>query len=76
MGEQVFVVRRSELFGGDWPQGFVAYTGAEAAALLADLQHRGFFVARDRAEEDPSLKQLIPYCMLCRPGKYSWRLLN
>jgi predicted NUDIX family phosphoesterase len=62
----VFVVRRSAFFGGDWPQGFRT-SGAEGGrALLAQLLDRGFFTERSAAEQDPSLKQLIPYCLLAR----------
>ena len=66
--EQVFVVRRSDFFGGDWPQGFVAL-GADAPALLAAFGRLGFFVDRPEAESNPAWKQLIPYCVLRRPGE-------
>lgn len=66
--EQVFVVRRSDFFGGDWPQGFVAL-GADAPALLAAFGRLGFFVDRPEAESNPAWKQLIPYCVLRRPGQ-------
>lgn len=69
MDEQVLVVRRSDFFGGSWPQGFVHRDEVESPGLLNELQARGFFVARARAEEDPSLKQLIPYCVLQRSGE-------
>jgi predicted NUDIX family phosphoesterase len=32
--------------------------------LLPDILARAEFVARERAEQDPSYKQLIPYCIL------------
>lgn len=66
--EQVFVVRRSAFFGGDWPQGF---TPIEAAGndLLASFRRQGFFVDRPAAEQNPEWKQLIPYCVLRRPGQ-------
>ena len=63
--ERVFVVRRSDFFAGDWPQGF-APVGTPApgglqpiAALCAQMSTQGFFVDRTPAEEDPSLKQVI-----------------
>jgi predicted NUDIX family phosphoesterase len=67
--EQVFVVHRSGLFAGDWPQGFVPWSAGESDAMLLDLERRGFFVARAEAEQNPEWKQLIPYCMLRRGGQ-------
>lgn len=62
--EQVFTVRREDFFGGDWPQGFTAWSAGAAADLLQGFWQRGRFVPRPLAEEDPSRKQLIPYCVL------------
>ncbi len=62
--EQVFVVRRADFFGGDWAQGFTPLCGAAADVQLAALTAAGRFVDRPAAERDPSLKQLIPYCVL------------
>lgn len=62
--EKVFVVPRADFFGGVWPQGFVPMAESDGAALLTRLAGRGYFLARDRAEEDPSHKQLIPYCIV------------
>jgi predicted NUDIX family phosphoesterase len=64
--EQVFVVRRADYFDGDWPQGFIHLDDREAANHLASLTAAGFFVDRPAAEEDPSLKQIIPYCVITR----------
>ena len=62
--EQVFVVRRRDFFAGNWPQGFTRWTSDKATAQLDAMRAEGFFVDRPEAEEDPSLKQLIPYCVL------------
>lgn len=67
--EQVFVVRRSDFFAGAWPQGFVPLQGKAATDLLARFHARGFFAARDEAEQQPAWKQPIPYCVLRVPGQ-------
>lgn len=64
--EQVFVVERSAFFGGQWPQGLTRLSAQAAATLLADFELRGFYANRDRAENEPAWKQLIPYCVLRR----------
>ena len=66
--EQVFVVERSDFFSGNWPQGYVPL-GDDAARLLAEFGRRGFFVDRPAAEKNPQWKQLIPYCVLRKPGQ-------
>jgi predicted NUDIX family phosphoesterase len=64
---QVFAVERAAFFGGEWPQGFVAVTGATASGFLDDAHRRGRFVERAVAEQTPAWKQWIPYCVLrCR----------
>lgn len=66
--EEVFCLRRRDLeplFGGVLPQG--AFAGPEPEELLALPQH---FLARSRAEDDPSHKQLIPYQLFCFQGRY------
>lgn len=64
---EVFVVERAAFFDGDWPQGFVAMTGAAGAAFLATAHRHGRFVERQLAEDTPAWKQWIPYCVLrCR----------
>lgn len=65
--EQVFVVDRAAWFSGSWPQGFVASNRA-LESVLAQFAARGRFVDRALAEQDPSQKQLIPYCVVRRPG--------
>ena len=66
--EQVFVVQRRDFFGGRWPQGFVPLEGDAAASLLGAFCRAGFFEPRAAAEENPEWKQLIPYCVVRRPG--------
>ncbi len=65
--EQVFVVPRAAFFGGDWPQGFLDGS-QQGVPDLAALSAVGFFAPREQAEREPAWKQLIPYCVLRRPG--------
>lgn len=60
MEEQVFAVPRGELFpsGEAVPEGFRPGGGSP---YLERLAVRGGFVQRERAENDPGLKQIIPY---------------
>lgn len=66
--EFVYVVKRYDLFDLNFPHGFI--TGAERAGgwsrdlLLTRIRTRGFFVERRHAEQDSSLKQIIPYCVV------------
>lgn len=64
--ESVFAVPRAAFFGGDWPQGFVPLAPAEAAGLLEAWAAAGSFLPRSRAEDDPTWKQVIPYCSVTR----------
>ena len=59
-GEQVYVVPRDELFPDGAPHGYVP-VGAESFRLIHE---RGFFAERAAVEEDPSLKQIIPYAVV------------
>jgi len=61
-GEQVYVVPRRELWPGRGPHGYVPL-GAPARAAIYD---RGFFKDRAQVEQDPTLKQIIPYALVCR----------
>ncbi|MBN1443179.1 MAG: NUDIX domain-containing protein [Planctomycetes bacterium] len=58
--ERVLVVPRGDLFlsGEETPQGFIPGDGRP---YLERMAHRGRFAARRSAEEDPGLKQIIPY---------------
>ena len=62
--ERVYVVRRRDLFAEDAPRGFVPGTGSWLETVYA----KGFFAERDAVEEDPSLKQVIPYAVIERAG--------
>jgi predicted NUDIX family phosphoesterase len=63
--EQVWVVPRAELFPGGAPHGF----WAASDSFLRRIREGGFFAPRPEVEEDPSLKQVIPYGVLWRPGR-------
>ena len=58
--EQVFVVPRDVLFPEGAPHGFFV-PDASAWDLV---RQNGFFVDREPAETDPSLKQIIPYAVV------------
>lgn len=61
VSEHVLVVPRSRLF----PRGpFQGFSREELPLYLAVIARDGFFARRDRVEEDPSLKQIIPYVVL------------
>jgi predicted NUDIX family phosphoesterase len=65
-GRSVLVVDRAALFGGDWPQGFVALDAAAAADFCALLERQARFEPRALAERTPAWKQPIPYCAVRR----------
>lgn len=68
--EFVFVVKRSDLFDLAFPQGFTRLGETELdRRFLARIRERGFFVERRHAENDSSLKQIIPYCVFTKEGK-------
>ncbi len=69
--ERVLVVSREALVPGDGWLG-VRRDGVEAA--LATVAREGRFVLRSAAEEDPRLKQVIPYLVL-RDGR-RWFLMR
>ncbi|MBI2578378.1 MAG: NUDIX domain-containing protein [Candidatus Aenigmarchaeota archaeon] len=58
MQEKIMVVPRKFLLKKDF-QGFIPYEGNEK--LLEEIKRHAFFKNRDEVEEDPSLKQIIPY---------------
>jgi len=69
----VYVVPRSELFERETPKGFVRLgTDELAERYLSRIAERGFFVERRRAEQDPSLKQIIPYCVVASGDEILW----
>jgi predicted NUDIX family phosphoesterase len=60
--EQVLVVPRKDLVeAGQLPQGFLAGGCADFLSLVA---LKGTFLPRPRVEEDPTLKQVIPYAVV------------
>jgi predicted NUDIX family phosphoesterase len=63
--EFVFVVPRSRIFRGFYPQGLVPF-GAEFSLeeFLVEVRKHGFFVERDVAERTPEWKQVIPYSVV------------
>ncbi len=62
--EKVWVLRRSDLFAGQWPQGFMPLAAAESEALLGKISELGFLADRAQAEAEPAWKQPIPYCLV------------
>jgi predicted NUDIX family phosphoesterase len=73
--EFVFVVPRPALFPEFYPHGLVPFSGGAAgpglalAAFEAAVARDGFFVERAYAERTPSLKQVIPYSIVCCGGR-------
>ncbi len=65
MTERVYVVPRADLFPDGAPHGF-RRAGPE---FFGRIYGRGFFADRAAVEEDPSLKQVIPYALVTRPGQ-------
>ncbi len=63
MDEEVFVVPREALFAGSPFEG-MRWEGVEG--LLSRIRSCGFFRRRGEVEEDPSLKQIIPYAVVRR----------
>ena len=62
MTERVYIVAREILFDGEEsPQGF---SDKGLDGFLERIERHGRFVDRPRAEDDPSLKQIIPYVMV------------
>jgi predicted NUDIX family phosphoesterase len=63
--ELVLVVKRRDLeVELGLPVGYAPLEAAHAARLLELIEARGFFVERRHAEQDPELKQPIPYCLV------------
>jgi len=60
--ELVYVVARRDLFPGRAPHGFVR----AGARLFGRIYGRGRFAVREEVEDDPSLKQIIPYAVVVR----------
>jgi len=68
--EFVYVVPRAALFPECYPQGLVRFgQGFERASFEALVAKHGYYVEREHAERDPSLKQIIPYILIERGGE-------
>jgi predicted NUDIX family phosphoesterase len=66
MPEEVLVVPRARLFAGGGLHGF---SSAGIASYLSAIATHAFFARRDGVEDDPSLKQIIPYIVLRHAGR-------
>ncbi len=64
--EFVYVVRRADLFPLRCPHGLEVLDEPGMAEVVGRIRSRGFFVERRHAEEDATLKQVIPYCVVAR----------
>jgi predicted NUDIX family phosphoesterase len=84
--EFVFVVPRAALFPECYPHGLVAFSdvarpgspgapGLSAAAFEQVIAREGFFVERAYAEKTPTLKQIIPYTIVCCDTELGLRVL-
>lgn len=68
--EFVYVIKRTDLFELEYPQGFLRLSPKELEArYLAKIRQRGFFIERRFAEQDSSFKQIIPYCVVVQREK-------
>jgi predicted NUDIX family phosphoesterase len=64
--EQVLVVPRARLFPNG---GFYGFSREGLEGYLAAIAGHAFFARRDQVEEDPSLKQIIPYAVVRHDGR-------
>ena len=65
--EFVFVVPRPALFPECAPHGLAVFGDEWSAARFDEVvRTKGFFVEREHAETEPSLKQIIPYTVVMR----------
>jgi len=64
--EQVLVVPRARLFPNE---GFYGFSREGLEGYLAAIAGHAFFARRDQVEEDPSLKQIIPYTVVRHDGR-------
>jgi predicted NUDIX family phosphoesterase len=67
--EFVYVVKRTELFPLRCPHGLEVLDESGMAEVVGRIRSRGFFVERRHAEQDATLKQVIPYCVVARGGE-------
>lgn len=66
--EFVWVMKREDLFEKRKPQDACLLESNNPFLPLVDKNTGGFFVERAWAEKDPCFKQIIPYCVVIRPG--------
>ena len=67
MNEQILVVTREKLFDGKpLPYGF---GNNDLDGLIKRIYANAYFIDRPKAENDPSLKQIIPYIMVTYKDK-------
>lgn len=67
MDEQILVVPRADLF---WNGPFRGVSSVGLDEYLARVRQFGFFRRRGDVEDDPSLKQIIPYLVVQSSGRY------
>jgi predicted NUDIX family phosphoesterase len=67
MDEEILVVPRAELF---WSEPFHGVTSNGLTDYLQRVRRFGVFRRRGDVEQDPSLKQIIPYMVVRRNGRY------
>ena len=67
--EFVYVVKRHELYERRFPHGLELLPEEGIRALHERIARHGFFVERRHAEQDATMKQLIPYCVVVRRGE-------
>lgn len=60
----VLVVDRSSMFGGQWPQGFMAIPPERSEPFLGEIARLARLEPRPVAETTRAWKQWIPYCLL------------
>jgi predicted NUDIX family phosphoesterase len=61
MREDVLVVPRANLLPS---AGLYGFSASDVSSYLSAIAAHAFFAPRERVEEDPSLKQIIPYVIL------------
>jgi len=70
--EFVYAISRDDLFDLRYPQGFHACSGDNKDQITGFRQRareEGYYIQRSKAEEESSLKQIIPYLLINRDGR-------
>lgn len=67
MDEEILVVPRADLF---WEGGFRGVSTTGLDEYVARIRRHGVFRRRGDVEDDPSLKQIIPYLVVRSAGQY------